>query len=177
MTDFATEITNRRPPALPEHALGLEVLSMTKRFGAFTALDQVSLKVPAGSFHALLGENGAASRRGQMHHGYYHPTRASHRGDRQQVIENVFCARPRAGHGLSAFHLGHGHDGDRELVLALEPACRHRLRRRGATRSLLDRMPFRLPLDAKNRHLRRRAAEMRDPKQLYLKRRFLILMS
>src|SRR4029453_5091840 len=32
---------------------------MTKRFGAFTALEDVSLKVPAGSFHALLGENGA----------------------------------------------------------------------------------------------------------------------
>jgi ABC-type uncharacterized transport system ATPase subunit len=40
-------------------ALGIEILGMTKRFGAFTALEDVSLKVPAGSFHALLGENGA----------------------------------------------------------------------------------------------------------------------
>ncbi len=32
---------------------------MTKRFGAFTALDDVSLKVGPASVHALLGENGA----------------------------------------------------------------------------------------------------------------------
>ena len=40
-------------------ALEIEVVGMTKRFGAFTALDDVSLRVAAGSFHALLGENGA----------------------------------------------------------------------------------------------------------------------
>ena len=40
-------------------ALGIEILGMTKCFGAFTALEDVSLTVPAGSFHALLGENGA----------------------------------------------------------------------------------------------------------------------
>ncbi len=32
---------------------------MTKRFGSFTALEDVSIRVRAGSFHALLGENGA----------------------------------------------------------------------------------------------------------------------
>ena len=40
-------------------AIGIEAVGMTMRFGAFTALDDVSIKVPAGSFHALLGENGA----------------------------------------------------------------------------------------------------------------------
>jgi len=40
-------------------ALELEVIGLTKRFGGFTALDDVSLRVAAGSFHALLGENGA----------------------------------------------------------------------------------------------------------------------
>src|SRR3982074_2248859 len=49
----------------PEHpttgtgGIAVEVSGMTKRFGAFTALDNVSMRVAAGSFHALLGENGA----------------------------------------------------------------------------------------------------------------------
>jgi nicotinamidase-related amidase len=40
-------------------AIGLEAIAMRKVFGALVALDDVSLKVPAGSFPALLGENGA----------------------------------------------------------------------------------------------------------------------
>ena len=39
------------------HALALETLALTKRFGAFTAMDAVSLKVRPGTVHALLGEN------------------------------------------------------------------------------------------------------------------------
>jgi ABC-type uncharacterized transport system ATPase subunit len=40
------------PPAL-------EALDVSKRFGSFQALDRVSLRLRAGSVHALLGENGA----------------------------------------------------------------------------------------------------------------------
>jgi len=40
-------------------ALALATYQLTKRFGAFTALDQVSLTVAPGTVHALLGENGA----------------------------------------------------------------------------------------------------------------------
>ena len=36
-----------------------ETFNLTKRFGAFTALDGVSLTVRPGTVHALLGENGA----------------------------------------------------------------------------------------------------------------------
>jgi len=41
------------------NALRLETYNLTKRFGAFTALDGVSLTVRPGTVHALLGENGA----------------------------------------------------------------------------------------------------------------------
>ena len=37
----------------------LELVNVTKRFGSFTANENVSLKVAPGTFHALLGENGA----------------------------------------------------------------------------------------------------------------------
>src|SRR5882724_4007838 len=44
---------------VPDTGLAIDIMGMTKHFGAFTALDNVSMKVEAGSFHALLGENGA----------------------------------------------------------------------------------------------------------------------
>ena len=40
-------------------ALAVETYELTKRFGDFTALDAVSLRVAPGTVHALLGENGA----------------------------------------------------------------------------------------------------------------------
>ena len=40
-------------------AISIEAAGITKRFGSFTALDDVSFKVAPASVHALLGENGA----------------------------------------------------------------------------------------------------------------------
>ena len=40
-------------------AFALETVSVSKRFGALAALDQVSMRVAPGEVHALLGENGA----------------------------------------------------------------------------------------------------------------------
>src|SRR6218665_149079 len=56
--------TMRQSPQIPRPkpargALLLEICALTKRFGSFTAIDQVSLKVEPGSVHALLGENRA----------------------------------------------------------------------------------------------------------------------
>src|SRR4051794_16777382 len=53
------------PPAAPGalHAVPtppvLGLRAITKRFGAFTALEEVSLEVHAPEIHCLLGENGA----------------------------------------------------------------------------------------------------------------------
>jgi len=45
--------------AAPDGALALSTYLLSKRFGDFVALDDVSIDVAAGSVHALLGENGA----------------------------------------------------------------------------------------------------------------------
>src|SRR6476659_3921862 len=37
----------------------LELRNITKRFGAVLANDHISFKVPAGTIHAIVGENGA----------------------------------------------------------------------------------------------------------------------
>ena len=41
----------------------IEARSVSKTFGSFVALDDVTVQVPAGSLTALLGPSGAASRR------------------------------------------------------------------------------------------------------------------
>jgi ABC-type uncharacterized transport systems, ATPase components len=83
-------------PAEPM-ALGIEAIAMSKRFGDFTALDDVSLKVAPGSFHALLGENGAGkSTLVKCIMGYYQPDAGEVVvGGRQRDIDN-----PRVAHAL-----------------------------------------------------------------------------
>ena len=50
------------PIPAPRGAMALETVSLTKRFGSFTALDAVSMAVKPGTVHALLGENGEIGR-------------------------------------------------------------------------------------------------------------------
>lgn len=77
-TEPTTIDTQNVPPTL-------EILEMTKRFGSFTALDQVSMTLKPGTFHALLGENGAGkSTLVKCVMGFYTPTSGEVRLNQQK---------------------------------------------------------------------------------------------
>jgi sulfate/thiosulfate transport system ATP-binding protein len=60
---FVESIKSGGAPTLPQEQeqahVGISVRGITKRFGTFTALDNVSLEVPHGSLLALLGPSGS----------------------------------------------------------------------------------------------------------------------
>jgi general nucleoside transport system ATP-binding protein len=179
--EITKEISHSPPPPVPERALGVEVVSMTKRFGEFTALEEVSLKVPAGTFHALLGENGAGkSTLVKCIMGYYRPDAGAVLVDgHEQAIDN-----PRAAHALGLgmvyqhFTSVPAMTVTENFVLARSalPAVIDWRSETARLEAFLDRMPFRVPLAAKVSAIsagERQKCEIL--KQLYLERRFLIL--
>lgn len=77
MTEVADSLTQNS--MVDVHSLvappDLEIVNMTKRFGTFTALENVSMRLKPGTFHALLGENGAGkSTLVKCIMGFYTPT-------------------------------------------------------------------------------------------------------
>ncbi|WP_322015794.1 ABC transporter ATP-binding protein [Paraburkholderia sp. J12] len=162
-------------------ALGVEVLGASKRFGAFCALDDVTLKVRAGTVHALLGENGAGKStlvKGLVGYGLL---------DSGQIVADGREARiasPRDAQALGIgmvyqhFTLAAGLSVEENLVLA-----RGRMPWKinwDAERKSLDEfmraMPFRLALDAPVSGLAAgEKQKLEILKQLYLRQRLLIL--
>jgi simple sugar transport system ATP-binding protein len=168
-------------PQGTDKPLGVEAIAMTMRFGDFTALDRVELKVRPNSFHALLGENGAGkSTLVKCIMGYYRPTEGDVLvGGREQAIAN-----PKDAHALGLgmvyqhFTLVPAMTVAENLVLARDdvPAIVDWAREKQALEAFLSRMPFRVPLNARVSDIsagERQKCEIL--KQLYLKRRFLIL--
>src|ERR1700677_2758403 len=166
---------------LPSGALGVDAVAMTMRFGEFVALDNVELKVRPGSFHALLGENGAGkSTLVKCIMGYYHPTQGDVLvGGREQAIAN-----PKDAHALGLgmvyqhFTLVPAMTVAENLVLARDdvPAVINWVKEKQELEAFLARMPFKVPLNARVSDIsagERQKCEIL--KQLYLKRRFLIL--
>jgi len=162
-------------------APGVEAIGMTKRFGEFAALDDVSLKVAPCTFHALLGENGAGkSTLVKCIMGYYHQDQGQILvGGRECTIDN-----PRAAHQLGLgmvyqhFTLVPAMTVTENLVLARTelPAVIDWRKERQDLEDFLSRMPFRVPLDSKVSAIsagERQKCEIL--KQLYLQRRILIL--
>ncbi|CDX23852.1 ABC transporter related protein [Mesorhizobium sp. ORS 3324] len=162
-------------------AIGVETIGMTMRFGAFTALDDVSIKVPAGSFHALLGENGAGkSTLVKCMMGFYHPTS----GDMLVDGHEVAIASPRDASALGLgmvyqhFTLVPSLTGAENLVISREkvPGIIDWRKERAALAAFMGRMPFKLPLDVKVAELAAgEKQKLEIVKQLYLGRNFLVL--
>ena len=165
-----------KPPAL-----SLEVVGAGKSFGSFRALDAVSMRVEAGSVHALLGENGAGKStlvKGLI--GYSALDQGSVLVDgREQAMRS-----PRDAHALGIgmvyqhFTLAPGLTVAENLLLARGklPWRLDWRKERAELDAFLATMPFRL---APERLAGSLAAGEKQKleilKQLYLQRRFLIL--
>jgi general nucleoside transport system ATP-binding protein len=162
-------------------APGLEAIGMNKRFGEFTALADVSLRVAPCTLHALLGENGAGkSTLVKCIMGYYHPDQGQILiGNREYSIDN-----PRAAHAIGLgmvyqhFTLVPAMTVIENFVLARAelPTVIDWRKEREELETFLSCMPFRVPLDAKVSAIsagERQKCEIL--KQLYLRRRILIL--
>jgi len=162
-------------------AIGVEMLHLTKRFGAFTALDDVSMKVAPGSFHALLGENGAGkSTLVKCLVGYSRADAGQIMIDgRERSIET-----PHDAHALGIgmvyqhFTLVPSMTAVENLVMSRAdvPAIIRWRYERERIADFMSSVPFQVPLD---RPVGRLAAGEKQKleilKQLYLRRRFMIL--
>jgi simple sugar transport system ATP-binding protein len=159
----------------------LEGIGLTKRFGGFTALEDVDIKVASGEVHALLGENGAGkSTLVKALIGYHRPDKGSVLVDNHERT----LANPRDAHALGIgmvyqhFTLVPSMTVAENLVMSRAdvPAVIDWKAALAELEAFLETTPFKVPLRRPVAHL---AAGERQKteilKQLYLRRRFLIL--
>jgi len=162
-------------------ALRLDTYRLTKRFGDFTAMDQVSLTLAPGTVHALLGENGAGkSTLVKCVAGFQRAEEGSVLIDgREQDIANPTVARALGiGMVYQHFTLAPGMTVAENLLLAggAMPAVVNWRARRAELQAFLATTPFRLDLDARPSELAAGEKQKLELlKQLYLQPRLLIL--
>jgi general nucleoside transport system ATP-binding protein len=162
-------------------ALAVETIGTGKRFGDLVALDDVSVRVQAGSVHALLGENGAGkSTLVKCIMGYHRPDTGSVLVDGREME----IATPRQAHALGLgmvyqhFTLVPHMTVLENMVMARAdvPMVIDWAAERRRLQAFLASMPFSVTLDAPVAALaagEKQKAEVL--KQLYLESRFLIL--
>jgi simple sugar transport system ATP-binding protein len=162
-------------------ALTLETYQLTKRFGSFTAMDNVTMRVEPGSVHALLGENGAGkSTLVKCVAGFQRAEEGSILIDgREQDIANPVVARTLGiGMVYQHFTLAPGMSVAENLLLAADhvPAVVDWKAKRAELQAFLATTPFSLNLDAKPSELAAGEKQKLELlKQLYLRPRLLIL--
>ncbi|HZE92217.1 MAG TPA: ATP-binding cassette domain-containing protein, partial [Rhizobacter sp.] len=169
------------PVPRPTGALALDTYELTKRFGAFTAMDKVSLKVRPGTVHALLGENGAGkSTLVKCVVGYQRAEEGSVLIDgREQDISSPVVARDLGiGMVYQHFTVVPGMTVAENLLLARGhlPALINWPEARAELAAFLETTPFKLDLDATPQELSAgQKQKLEILKQLLLKPRLLIL--
>ena len=169
------------PPVKPATgALMLETYELTKRFGSFTAMDHVTMRVESGTVHALLGENGAGkSTLVKCVGGFQRAEEGSVLIDgREQAIPNPIVARSLGiGMVYQHFTLAPGMTVAENLLLAGEvPALIDWKAKHAELKAFLATTPFSLDLDARPSELAAGEKQKLELlKQLYLKPRLLIL--
>jgi ABC-type uncharacterized transport system ATPase subunit len=168
-------------PLPGEGALAVETFGIGKHFGDLVALENTSVRIRAGSVHALLGENGAGkSTLVKCIMGYYRPDQGSVMVDGHEVE----ITSPRQAHALGLgmvyqhFTLVPHMTVLENMVMARAdvPAVINWRAERKRFDEFLSTMPFTVPLDVPVSTLaagEKQKAEIL--KQLYLKSRFLIL--
>lgn len=162
-------------------AMSLEIFNATKRFGPLVALDNVGLKVEAGTVHALLGENGAGKStlmKGVV--GFYSLDEGSALLDGREI--DIPSPRIAAAHGIGMvyqqFTLVPSMTVAENLTLA-RGTLPWKIRwqdERARLAAFFEKVPFKLDLDRPVHSLaagEKQKAEIL--KQLYLDRRLLIL--
>ena len=163
------------------NALTLETFNLTKRFGAFTALDGVSLTVRPGTVHALLGENGAGkSTLVKCIVGYHPPDDGAVMVDtRERDVRSPTVARDLGiGMVYQHFTVVPGMTVAENLLLARGrlPAVIDWRQARAELQHFMDGTPFKLDLDATPMQLSAgEKQKLEILKQLFLKPRLLIL--
>ena len=175
-------MTNLIPPQKPATgALTLETYDLTKRFGSFTAMDRVTMRVEPGTVHALLGENGAGkSTLVKCVAGFQRAEEGSISIDgHEQDIANPVIARALGiGMVYQHFTLAPGMTVAENLLLAADrvPMLIDWKKKRAELQAFLATTPFSLDLDACPAELAAGEKQKLELlKQLYLKPRLLIL--
>jgi simple sugar transport system ATP-binding protein len=162
-------------------AIEVEAIGITKRFGSFVALDDVSAKIRKGTVHALLGENGAGkSTLVKCLLGYYLADGGAFVVDGQEATIERPADADRLGLGMvyQHFTLVPSMTAAENLVMSRAdvPQIINWTQERARLETFLHSMPFRVPLDLPVGSLatgERQKTEIL--KQLYLDRRFLVL--
>ncbi len=159
----------------------LDVVAMTKHFGSFSALEDVSISLRPGTVHALLGENGAGkSTLVKCVMGFYRPTAGEIRVN--QKLSAIKSPKDAHTYGIGMVYQHFTSVPAMTVAenLVLSRPDSHQLinwkKESQALRAFIANSPFQIDLDTPVAQLAAgQKQKLEILKQLYLKNRILIL--